>query len=429
MQLAGLRDRQAGWAATGLGDRLKLLRRFRRILRLEIRSLIALVPDHAAIDVMTAEILPLLAATGFLAREARSVLKPVSLPLLGRPFWLWGIRSRVVRKPLGAVLILAPGNYPLMLGAIQALQALIAGNAVGLKPAPGRSALLLRFASLLTRAGFPEGIIEILPEDAGPEASAAGYDLIVLTGSEQTGKKVALAAASTLTSTIMELSGADPVFVLPSSDLSLVARALHFGLTLKQGSTCIAPRRVFVHKTHRDALEARLSLNFRQSSAGLQPKPCPELDQLVRTVEQSGGDIRRMGPATILLLDADKAKLADVDLFAPWLSLIGVSDMAEAVRIETRSRHALGASIFGEEKAARTLARQIPAGSITINDLIVPTADPRLPFGGAKASGYGVTRGREGLLSMTRPVSISTRRSGAFHLLGRVRHWHARYSR
>lgn len=136
-----------------------------------------------------------------------------------------------------------------------------------------------------------------------------------------------------------------------------------------------------------------------------------------------------MGPATILLLDADKAELADVDLFAPWLSLIGVSDMAEAVRIETRSRHALGVSIFGEEKAARTLARQIPAGSITINDLIVPTADPRLPFGGAKASGYGVTRGREGLLSMTRPVSISKRRSGAFHLLGRVRHWHARYSR
>ncbi|WP_438382431.1 aldehyde dehydrogenase family protein [Asaia sp. BMEF1] len=429
IQLKQLRDRQVDWATTELGDRLKLLRRFRKMLLNETRSLIALIPDHGAIDVMTAEILPLLAATGFLGREALAILKPISLALRGRPLWLWGIRSRVVRKPLGTVLILAPGNYPLMLGAIQALQALIAGNAVGLKPAPGRSALLLRFASLLTRAGFPEGIIEILPEDSGPQASAAGYDLIVLTGSEQTGKKVALAAASTLTPTIMELSGADPVFVLPSGDLNLVARALHFGLTLKQGSTCIAPRRVYVHKMHRDALEARLSRIFRQSSIALQQKTCPALSQLVSAVGQAGGDIRQMGPATILLLDAESAELADVDLFAPWLALIGVSDMVEAVQLENRSRHALGASIFGEEKVAQALAKQIPAGSITINDLIVPTADPRLPFGGAKASGYGATRGREGLLSMTRPVSISTRRSGAFHLLARVRRWHARYSR
>lgn len=426
--VAALRLHQTAWARVPVSRRLQILRRFRKRLLLDIPGMLALIPDHAPIDVMMAEILPMISAIRFLEKEATSLLKDAPLSMLGRPIWLWGVRSHINRRPLGVVLIIAPGNYPLMLAGIQALQALAAGNTVALKPAPGRTALLTHFVSLLTQAGLPQGVIHILPEDAGPKAVQEAFDLIVLTGSEETGKKVALAAAQSLTPTIMELSGADPVFVLPSANLSLVARALHFGLTLKHGSTCIAPRRVFVHGNHREALEAQLALLLKNSGASHQ-KHYPALDQLTHTVGQAGGAVRKLGAATILLLDADQAGLADVDLFAPWLALIGVSDMAEAIEIESRSRHALGASIFGDEKTARALAKQVPAGSVTINDLIAPTADPRLPFGGARASGYGMTRGREGLLSMTRAVSVSTRRSGALHLLHYARILHGKFSR
>ncbi|EHH69549.1 aldehyde dehydrogenase family protein [Gluconobacter morbifer] len=101
--------------------------------------------------------------------------------------------------------------------------------------------------------------------------------------------------------------------------------------------------------------------------------------------------------------------LLDTDIFMPWLALTGVSDMEEALKLEKKMSYALGACIFGPVSAATRLARRLRSGSICINDLIVPTADPRLPFGGCGGSGYGTTRGPEGLLTLTRPVAISVR--------------------
>ena len=93
-----------------------------------------------------------------------------------------------------------------------------------------------------------------------------------------------------------------------------------------------------------------------------------------------------------------------------------VASMEEAGQLDRRSDCELGASLYGPEQECEMLARRLAAGSICINDLIVPTADPRLPFGGKKNSGWGVTRGREGLLAMTRPVAISKRHRFAIHL-------------
>ena len=103
-------------------------------------------------------------------------------------------------------------------------------------------------------------------------------------------------------------------------------------------------------------------------------------------------------------------RLLREDVFAPWLALVPVTDMEQALDALSACPYALGAAIFGPERAARALAPRIPAGSVCINDLIVPTADPRLPFGGRGRSGFGVTRGAEGLLEMTVIKTVSTRR-------------------
>ncbi len=98
------------------------------------------------------------------------------------------------------------------------------------------------------------------------------------------------------------------------------------------------------------------------------------------------------------------------DVFAPWLALIPVPDIEAALLADAACPFALGASIFGPVAAARALAPRLRAGSVCINDLIVPTADPRLPFGGSGRSGFGRTRGAEGLLGMTSTKTISLRK-------------------
>jgi acyl-CoA reductase-like NAD-dependent aldehyde dehydrogenase len=102
--------------------------------------------------------------------------------------------------------------------------------------------------------------------------------------------------------------------------------------------------------------------------------------------------------------------LLRADIFAPVLALVPVRDCEEALRFDERCPYALGASVFGPEEPARRLAARIRAGTVTINDLIVPTADSRLPFGGRGESGYGVTRGAEGLLELTAIKTVSIRR-------------------
>lgn len=400
------------WSAVPMATRLRLVRRFRILLRNKWRMLPKLFPDRPATDTWTAELLPLLAACRFLECNGETVLRTRKAGAWGRPLWLPGTVSCVERRPFGAVLILAPGNYPLMLPGIQLLQTLVAGNAVALKPAPGGEAAARFLIDLLARAGFPRILCRILPVDAGQKAVAAGFDLIVLTGSAETGQAVLRQAAETMTPTIMELSGVDPVFVLPDADLGDVARKLAYGARLNNGATCIAPHRVFILHEDKAALLALL----RSSLARKPPLSCDEAGRarrkaLTARVEAAGGHAETIGDVTVFTQVEGLLALLDTDIFMPWLALTGVQDMEEALNLEKGMSYALGASIFGSGPAARRLARRLRSGSICINSLIIPTADPRLPFGGACSSGYGVTRGPEGLLALTRPVAVSVRES------------------
>ena len=399
------------WDAVPIAARLRLVGRFRRLLRRRWRMLPDMFPQRPAVETLTAELLPLLAACRFLEQNAEKVLRGRKAGVGGRPLWLPGVTSRVERRPFGAVLILAPGNYPLMLPGIQLLQALVAGNAVALKPAPGGEAAARLLVDLLVQAGFPPAMCMILPTDSGVEAVTAGFDLIVLTGSAQTGRSVLQEAAKTLTPTIMELSGVDSVFVLPGADLDHVARRLVYGARLNNGATCIAPHRVFIcHEDKAALLTVLRSMLVQKPALSCDSAGRARLAALVGQIKAAGGRVETVGDVTIFTQVEGLHALLDTDIFMPWLALTGVSDMEEALTLEKGMSYALGASIFGPATMATGLARRLRSGSICINDLIVPTADPRLPFGGTGGSGYGATRGPEGLLALTRPVTISTRR-------------------
>ncbi len=415
-----LRLQEAGllWREKSVRERIQIIRRVRHSLRTNM-ALIMQLSRRPRSETFTAEILPLMAACRFLERKAASVLRTRKAGLSGAPLWLFGTQAVVERRPFGAVLILSPGNYPLLLGGIQTLQGLMAGNAVALKPAPGTRDVLALFTRILMQSGLPDGIVVLLGEEDGPDAASAGFDLIVLTGSAKTGRAVAHAAAKTLTPTIMELSGSDAAYILPGADLDRAARALAFAARLNGGATCIAPRRVFVTADNASRLSAVLKTHLRRSCFGSVVRPfrtiSDNLAHLGAAAYEAGAEVECHGGVTLFAGDGRLAAVLSIDLFEPWIGIIAVRTMDEALSLDAACPYALGASVFGPENEAGALARLLPVGSVCINDVILPTADPRLPFSGTRESGHGVTRGPEGLLAMTRPVSISRRRAFSPH--------------
>jgi len=409
--LAEARGAGQAWAAMGVPARLAVIGRLRRLIAHDPAALASTVARNPA-DTLVAEVLPLAEAARFLLRRAPSLLAPRRLGG-GRPLWLFGVRASIRREPCGAVLILAPGNYPLFLPGAQALQALAAGNAVCVKPAPGCEAPMRALAGLLRQAGLPEGVFHVLPSDAGEAAVRLGFDHIVLTGSAETGQRVLAAAANTLTPATMELSGSDAVLVLPGADLDLVASCLAYGLRLNGGATCIAPRRVFVTEADAAALEAKLLARLPAiPSAAVPPAVAARLSALVGEAVAEGARIVSDGEGRACVVADARPGMALLgrDVFAPWLALVPVASPAAALAAAANCPYALGASVFGPPDAARAAAGQVRAGSVCVNDLIVPTADPRLPFGGRGRSGFGTTRGAEGLLAMTVVKTVSERR-------------------
>lgn len=418
---AEARAAQFEWTLLPPRDRVALLRRFRGLLAEHAGELANVVPRPAH-ETLSAQVLPLAEAVRFLERHLADWLRPVRLGRRGRPGWLFGVEAEIRREPAGVVLIIAPSNYPVFLPGVQVVQALAAGNAVLLKPGPAGRPAALALRRLLLASGLLPGLFAVLPEtpDAALEAIDLGPDHIVLTGSTATGRSVLRRAAEVLAPCTTELSGCDPVIVRADADLDRVVEALVFGLSLNAGATCIAPRRVFVPRVLSSELERRLARALvRVPRVPFDALQRPRLDALVAEATARGArvvgphpapDASGPGPLVLWQAPADLAGLRDA-WFAPVLVVTETDHDDQAVAFAHRSSFALGASIFGGDVAAcRRLAESLRAGFVSINDLVFPSADPRLPFGGRGQSGFGLTRGKEGFLELTRAKAVAIRR-------------------
>ena len=411
---------QASWASQPLRERLQILRRFRHAIARHAEELARTVRRPIA-ETLTSQIIPLADHLRYLESNATSILAPRRLGAGGRPLWLHGTRTIIFREPVGVVLILAPSNYPLLIPGTQLIQALAAGNAVILKPSPQGRLAAVALQRLLIDAGLEPTLLTILSTDRENAIAAvrARPNKILLTGSSTTGREVLRAAADLLIPCVLELSGSDAVFVRADADVTLTAAALRFGLYLNDGATCIAPRRVFVHRTLHNALETALRLELESlPPIRLDPRQAEKLRPLADNACYQGAS--RIWPVRVDWNQAvgpfvfssapTSLPLFDTDVFAPVLSLVPVDNDEEALAAADRCPFALGAAVFSSDAtAARHLAARIPAGVVSINDLIVPTADPRVPFGGRRSSGFGVTRGAEGLLELTQPKVVAHR--------------------
>ena len=413
---------QRVWAERPLRERLHLLRMIEGALAGAHAALVDAIPATLArtrADSYASELLPLLAACRFLVRSAEAALKPRRLGRKGLPFWLGGIESVVHRVPLGTVLVIGPANYPLFLPGVQTLQALAAGNAVIWKPGKDGRPVAEIFAAAIVRAGVPAELLRVTDEsaEAAVEEMRAGVHKIVFTGSGAAGRDVMKLAAESATPVVAELSGCDAVIVLPSAEKALVLDALCFGMRLNGSATCMAPRRLFLVGEGHESLLEGLQERFAAMDGVVLPLRTREqvrwllMDAVDRGATICGNvDAESMKP--LLVLDGSaKLESAQADVFAPVLTVIRVADVREALAADQVCRFGLTAAIFGDNREAQAVAARLEVGTVLINDLIVPTADPRVSFSGRRRSGFGATRGTEGLLEMTAAKTIAVRRS------------------
>ncbi len=431
--VAQARTAQASWRQTPVRERLQIVRRVRRRLAesCEDFALAASSPAHPQAEVLVSEILPLLEACKFLERSAGAILAVKRLSGRGLPWWLWGVSSEIHREPFGVVGVISPSNYPLFLAGVQILQALVAGNAVVWKPAAGCAKTSAKFVELLLSVNLPSGLVRLLPDtiEAGIALTQTAIDKLLFTGGFDNGVHVLKNLAENAVPAVAELSGADPVFVCADADLTIVAKALQFGSMLNQGRTCMAPRKVFALRGLIAEVEAAIKSRFALVSLGAAVAVgTPKIESLIALINDAlrrgarliHGEVHPSGirfPCVIADVASDM-EIVRADLFFPVLLLLPVESEEEALQAAANSGYALAASVFSKDlREASRLCRKINAGLVSVNDLIVPSADPRIAFGGSGKSGYGVTRGGEGLLALTRGKVIQVRKRGSLQHL------------
>jgi aldehyde dehydrogenase (NAD+) len=375
-------------------------------------------------DTLAAELLPLLDACRFLERNAARLLRPRKLGRTGRPLWFYGVVAEVHREPLGHVLIIGPSNFPLLLAGVQTLQALVAGNTVTWKPGTGGAPVAELFARCLQQAGLPAGVLTITADtlEASQHALAQGPDKVIFTGSSRSGTDILATLAKTATPAVLELSGADAIIVTPGADLAKVARAVAFGLRLNGGAVCMSPRRLFATPATMAALRCILRTTLADiPPVALDASTASRLRDMLDEATNAGAEIHgQFDPAAQRPLVVNRAvpgmAIASSDIFAPVISLIEAETMLHVPEMVARCAYGLTIAVFcapAEERRVRSVLHLLKAGTVLINDVIAPTVDPRVPFGGRGASGYGVTRGAEGLLEMTAVKTLLVRRGGS----------------
>ncbi|QYY37161.1 NAD-dependent succinate-semialdehyde dehydrogenase [Ruficoccus sp. ZRK36] len=322
--------------------------------------------------------------------------------------------SFVTFQPLGIVLAVMPWNFPFWQVFRAAVPALIAGNAVVLKHASNVPECALTIEAIFQRAGFPLNIFRTLMVTSANAAVIVAHPYVqgvTLTGSEEAGKKIAAQAGTQLKKTVLELGGSDAYLVLADADLELAAKTCAASRMINGGQTCISAKRFIVVERVRAEFEKAVVEAMRDYAMGDPKQPDTKLGPMARTDlrDELHGQVQRcLNEGATLLLGGEvpdkpgawypATVLTDVkpgmpaysdELFGPAAAIIPVKDEAEGIAVANDTRFGLGAAVFTQDIVeGRKIAREeLHAGAVAVNDFV--RSDPRLPFGGIKASGYG----------------------------------------
>ncbi len=410
------RAAQRAWGELPVRERARRLKRARREMvrdRAAILDLLDRETGKARWDTV-GELMSVCMDIGYLARRAPRFLAPRRVS--ARP--LFGKRARVSYKPRGVVGVISPWNAPINLALGDTVPALLAGNAVVVKPSEVTPLAVQRACQALNRV-LPPGVLQVVI-GAGETGAALvdQVDMICVTGSPETGRRVMERASRRLTPVLLELGGKDPMVVLRDADLERAANAAVWGGCLMTGQVCMSVERVYVEAAVADAFTAKVVEKVRTLRVGPNG-PDADIDlgpftspRQVDIVERHLADARARGarvlaggsrrdqdggiffePTVVAGVDHSMLLMQE-ETFGPVIPIMPVADADEAIRLANETRYGLNASVWTRDIACGlALARRIESGSVCVNECLVSAGCNDLPFGGVKQSGIGTRHG------------------------------------
>src|SRR6202790_4929853 len=340
-------------------------------------------------------------------------------------------RSFIRYLPIGPILAIMPWNFPFWQVFRFVAPALMAGNIGLLKHASNVPQCALKIEEIFREAGFPEGAFQALLIGSQQVDAILNDPRVVaatLTGSEQAGIQVGMAAAKRIKKVVLELGGSDPFIVMPSADLDAAVATAVEARVINNGQSCIAAKRFIVA----DPIAAEFERKFVERMESLKiGDPFDEktelgplatadglrsLDADVQKTVKAGAKVLTGGHplkgkgnfyAPTVLTDIPKAPPAyGEELFGPVASIFRAKDQDEAIRIANDVRFGLGASAWtNDEKERERFINELEAGMVFINKMVA--SDPRIPFGGVKQSGHGRELGALGIREFVNAKTVS----------------------
>ena len=339
-----------------------------------------------------------------------------------------------LREPVGVVAAIVPWNVPLLMAIAKLGPALAAGCTVVLKPAEETPLTALRLGELVLDAGFPPGVVNVVP-GLGHVAGAAlvahpGVDKVAFTGSTEVGKQIVAASAPDLKRVTLELGGKSPLMVFADADLDAAADAAALSIFVNSGQMCFACSRLFVDRRVHDDFVDAVAARARAMVVGPGTDPATELGPLVskRQLERVGGYlasarsdgvevvtggsvIDRPGwfvEPTILRTEATDHRVHRDEIFGPVLVTTAFDGIEDAVRLANDTTYGLAASVFTRDlSTAHSVAGATEAGMVWVNCMLA--LDENLPFGGFKQSGLGYEGSQQGVAEYLRSKSVVVR--------------------
>ena len=430
------RKAQQNWSKTSFRKRKKILLNLHDLIlgrQEEMLDLMQIESGKARQDALE-EILDVAINCRYYAWHGPSILKTRrrkgALPLL--------TSTRVRHHPVGLVGLITPWNYPLTLAVSDAVPALMAGNAVILKPAEQTPFTALWAAQLFREAGLPEGLFQVIT-GKGPVTGAAlidRVDFIGFTGSTATGIKVAQHAGQKLIKSSMELGGKNPMIILDDADLETAINSALSGSFTNAGQLCISFERLFVQSGIYNAFIERFIQATEQVNLGTALNYDIDMGSLIseeqlNKVKQHVDDARQKGATiltggkprsdigpyfyapTIISEVTDDMALCCEETFGPVVSLHPFNTIDEAIQAANATKYGLNASVITKDKKRGiAIARQLHCGTVNINDAYAATwASIDAPMGGMKKSGMGRRHGPEGILKYTEAQTITVQKA------------------
>ena len=413
---------QPAWAALSFEQRGEYMLRALKILldrQDEFIDVIVSEGPKPRIDVLNIDIFPACDALDYYAKNTAKSLATQKVDIHGTLSMVKELY--ITYKPLGVVGVISPWNGPFVLSVVPTIQALMAGNAVVLKPSSITPMSGKLVGDLFHEAGIPDGVMTVVTGDSetGQALLESSVDKISFTGSVPVGREVAKACAERLIPCTLELGGKDPMIVCADANLDNAAGGAVAGCFVNTGQYCCGTERVYVVEAVADAFIKKVverTSKLRQATEGdfdvgalFSPSQMEIVEQHIKDAVAKGAKVLvggRRNPnlpglyfePTVLVNVNHNMLVMSEETFGPIMPIMRVRDEDEAIRMSNDSVFGLGANVWTNNiEKGMEIAKRINSGSVNINDMTITFGIPEAPFGGVKNSGIGRVNGEIGL--------------------------------